>query len=82
MEILMQLLTAKVFKSGNSQAIRLPKEFRLNTEEIFIYKSGNNLIITPKMNTWTGFSEGLSGFSDDFNTANNLPTDIPRKGFE
>ncbi len=78
----MQLLTAKVFKSGNSQAIRLPKEFRLNTEEIFIYKSGNNLVITPKMNTWAGFSEGLSGFSDDFNIANNLPTDTPRKGFE
>lgn len=78
----MQLLTAKVFKSGNSQAIRLPKEFRLNTEEIFIYKSGNTLVIRPKMNTWDGFSEGLPGFSDDFNADNNLPTDTPRKAFD
>jgi antitoxin VapB len=78
----MQLLTAKVFKSGNSQAIRLPKEFRLNTDEIFIYKSGNNLVITPKMNTWDGFSEGLSGFSNDFDTDNNLPADTPRKEFD
>ena len=77
----MQLLTAKVFKSGNSQAIRLPKEFRLSTAEIFIYKSGNNLIITPKMNTWEGFSEGLTGFSKDFNIADDLPNDEPRKKF-
>ena len=82
MEGLMQLLTAKVFKSGNSQAIRLPKEFRLNTDEIFIYKSGNNLVITPKMNTWEGFCEGLTGFTDDFNAESNLPADTPRKAFE
>lgn len=78
----MQLLTAKVFKSGNSQAIRLPKEFRLSTTVVFIHKSGNNLVITPKMNTWVGFSEGLSGFSNDFTIDNILPDDVPRRGFD
>jgi antitoxin VapB len=35
--------TAKVFTSGNSQAIRLPKEFRLDTDEVFITRSGDSL---------------------------------------
>ena len=78
----MQILTAKVSKSGNSQAIRLPKEFRLKATEIFIYKSGNNLVITPKMTTWEGFSEGLTGFSRDLTIDDKLPADTPRKGFD
>ena len=80
--LIVHKLTAKVFNSGNSQAIRLPKEFRLNTTEIFIYRSGNNLVITPKMNSWEGFSEGLSGFSHDFTIDNKVPADLPRKGFD
>lgn len=78
----MELITAKVFQSGNSQAIRLPKQFRLDTKEIFIYKSGNHLVITPKMDSWIGFAEGFSGFSQDFSTATDLPADEKRKSFE
>ena len=37
----------KVFKSGNSQAIRIPKEFRLNTDKVKIISKGNALIIKP-----------------------------------
>ena len=37
----------KVFKSGNSQAIRIPKEFRLNTDKVKIILKGNTLIIEP-----------------------------------
>ncbi len=69
---------AKVFTSGNSQAIRLPKEFRLDVSEVFIYKSGDSLILTPRMDSWEGFIEGLSGFSDDFSIANGISTDVPR----
>jgi antitoxin VapB len=39
--------TAKLFMSGRSQAIRLPKEFRMDGSEVQIQKSGNTLIITP-----------------------------------
>jgi virulence-associated protein VagC len=38
---------AKVFKSGNSQAIRIPKDFRLETEKVKIISKGNSLIIQP-----------------------------------
>ena len=69
---------AKVFTSGNSQAIRLPREFRLDTTEVFITREGDSLILTPRMLTWEGFDEGLSGFSDDFSGARGTVDDPPR----
>ena len=78
----MQPTTAKVFTSGNSQAIRLPKEFRLDSDEVYIKKLGESLIITPSMNSWEGFIDGFSGFSDDFAVMDDLPNDTPRKAFE
>jgi antitoxin VapB len=78
----MSTATAKVFTSGNSQAIRLPKEFRLDTDEVFISRSGNSLILTPRMKSWDGFAEGLSGFGDDFEVTDELSDDIPRRPLE
>ena len=40
--------TAKVFKQGNSQAVRLPKEFRFKDDEIFIRKQGDTVLLIPK----------------------------------
>ena len=40
--------TAKIFRSGNSQAVRLPKEFRVVDGEVFIKKAGDNLVLIPK----------------------------------
>ena len=50
---------AKVFKSGNSQAIRLPKEYRLDVDSVQINKIGNLLILIPKDNPWANFIEGI-----------------------
>ena len=58
--------TAKVFKSGNSQAIRLPKEYRLNSDEIGIKKVGRSIVLFPKDNVYETFLEGINGFTDDF----------------
>lgn len=45
--------TAKVFKQGNSQAVRLPKEFRVAANELFIKRSGDSIVLTPKKaSTW------------------------------
>ena len=77
----MQTAIAKVFTSGNSQAIRLPKEFRLEASEVFIHKSGDSLILTPRMPTWDGFVEGLSGFTPDFSATGGLEADSPRTPF-
>jgi antitoxin VapB len=41
-------MMAKVFKNGRSQAIRLPKEYRVDCEEVYIEKVGHSLVIIPK----------------------------------
>jgi virulence-associated protein VagC len=54
---------AKVFKSGNSQAIRLPKEFRLKVSEVELIRQGNDILIRqPKCGGSRGCSSsGLNG---------------------
>ena len=58
--------TAKVFETGRSQAIRLPKEYRFTEKEVGIKKLGDIVLLFPKENTWDIFTSGLKSFSDDF----------------
>jgi antitoxin VapB len=60
------MATTKTFKTGNSQAVRIPKEFALPDGELLIEKIGGAIILLPKDDPWTLFEESLSGFSDDF----------------
>lgn len=60
------MMTAKVFENGRSQAVRLPKEYRFNDEEISINKIGDVVILMPKENKWSGFLNSLNLFSEDF----------------
>lgn len=57
---------AKIFKNGQSQAIRLPKEFRFKGESVYIKHFGNGVLLLPKDSTWSLLEESLSEFSDDF----------------
>ncbi|MGC2031769.1 MAG: AbrB/MazE/SpoVT family DNA-binding domain-containing protein [Steroidobacteraceae bacterium] len=55
--------TAKVFTQGNSQAVRLPKEFRVNADELFIEKSGDSIVLTPKGKArWKNLKAGMAMF--------------------
>ena len=58
--------TAKVFKSGNSQAVRIPKEFHLDDDEVEIRRRGNTLVLEPRKRSWSALLESLDKFSDDF----------------
>ena len=60
------MMTAKLFKNGRSQAVRLPKECRFNADEVAINKVGDIVILMPKENKWSGFLNSLDLFSDDF----------------
>ncbi len=60
------MMTAKVFENGRSQAVRLPKEYRFNDEEVAINKIGDIVILMPKENKWSGFLSSLNLFSEDF----------------
>ena len=68
------MFTTKIFKSGNSQAVRIPKEYQIEGNELFINKIGNSIIIFPKDDPWKTLKESLSDFSDDFfNDGRNQP---------
>ncbi len=60
------MATAKLFQNGRSQAVRLPKEFRLQGKEVKISKQGNKIILEPLDYSWEHWFSTLSEFSDDF----------------
>ena len=49
------MTTAKLFENGRSQAVRLPKEYRFNGDEVIINKVGNIVLLMPKDDEWAGF---------------------------
>ena len=73
------MTTAKVFRSGNSQAVRLPKEFHLDASEVYIRRVGGVLILLPKDDPWTCLEASLSMFSDDFMSKREQPHLEPRE---
>ena len=60
------MATGKVFITGRSQAVRLPKEFRFDTEEVVLNKIGDVLIMIPKDKAKDIFLSSLDEFTDDF----------------
>lgn len=62
----MERTTAKVFVSGRSQAVRIPKKFRFKTEEVFVEREGDNIILTPKPKSWSQYFAKGKRFSADF----------------
>ena len=60
------MMTAKVFENGRSQAVRLPKECRFNTDEVAVNRIGDIVLLMPKTNKWSSFMQAIYMFSDDF----------------
>ncbi|SHJ92811.1 antitoxin VapB [Desulfatibacillum alkenivorans DSM 16219] len=58
--------TAKLFKNGNSQAVRLPKEFQFEGEEVLIKKVGRNVVLSPRGDPWSSLVQSLDLFTEDF----------------
>lgn len=58
--------TAKLFWNGQSQAVRLPKDFRFEGDEVFIKRVGNAVVLLPHHDSWGALVESLDLFSDDF----------------
>ena len=66
--------TAKLFKNGSSQAVRLPKAFRFEGEKVFIRKEGDEVILSPYKDRTTLLIESLEMFTDDFHIEREQPT--------
>ena len=58
--------TAKIFTNGRSQAVRLPKEFRFDTSEVYIRRVGDEVVISAKKPIWGKFFQQKSSFGEDF----------------
>jgi antitoxin VapB len=65
--------TAKIFTNGQSQAVRLPKAYRLKGKETYITKIGDAIILLPKKEKWDLMFSSLDKFSDDFMSERNQP---------
>jgi antitoxin VapB len=65
--------TAKLFKNGQSQAVRLPKEFRMAGTEVYIKKQGEAIVLIPKENSWKPLFDSLNHFEKDFKLERNQP---------
>ncbi len=74
----------KVFKSGNSYAVRLPKEFRLNCDTVYIKREGNRIVLIPPDDKWDELFDKLREFKDitsEFMKERNQPLPQERELF-
>ncbi len=60
------MTTAKLFQNGQSQAVRLPKAFRLPGNEVYIKKVGNAIVLIPMDHPWDTLFASLTQFTADF----------------
>ncbi|MDA8335113.1 MAG: type II toxin-antitoxin system VapB family antitoxin [Peptococcaceae bacterium] len=58
--------TARLFKNGNCQAVRLPREFRFEGDEVLIRRMGKAVVLLPKEDPWDTLVSSLDMFSDDY----------------
>lgn len=58
--------TAKVFWSGRSQAVRLPKQYRFDTNEVRIRRHGDAVILEPVANDWAWLDALCGPVDEDF----------------
>ena len=72
--------TAKVFMTNRSQAVRLPKEYQFSTDEVFIRKEGEDVILSPRPQAWGPYLESAPAASSAFmNNVEDLPV-LEREG--
>ena len=74
--------TAKLFKNGESQAVRLPKEFRFAGDEVFIKRMGSAVVLLPKSKSWDTLIASLPKFSPDFMNERDQPAQQEREPLE
>lgn len=57
---------AKLFQSGRSQAVRLPKQFRFVGSEVFVKRVGKAVVLLPTDDAWDSLALSLDLFSEDY----------------
>ena len=70
--------TARIFENGRSQAVRLPKNFRFDVDEVVVQRIGKSVLLTPKDDVWMTFMDGINSFTEDC-FEDGRPEEIPTK---
>ena len=65
--------TAKIFQTGRSQAVRLPKEYRFNGKEVVIKRVGDGVLLMPIENPWQMLEAALDSFETGFKIERKQP---------
>lgn len=72
---------AKIFNNGRSQAVRLPKEYRLEGSEVYVKKIDDVVLLIPKDSAWMVHESGVNYFSKDYMPERNQPEPEKRDDF-
>jgi len=72
---------AKLFKSGRSQAVRLPKALRFEGEEVIAKRFGNGVLLLPAEAPWQLMQEALNEFEPDFEIQREQPEQQARENW-
>ena len=70
---------ASVFWTGRSQAVRLPKEFRFDTDSVFVHREGNSIILEPAREWPADYIGSFAGVPPDFQRPSQGEADKRRK---
>jgi len=75
------MLTAKVFQSGNSQAIRIPNEFRTDQKEFFLRRFGECLYLIPTTDPWYLLRNSIGQAAEESDIERDQPqlSDLPER---
>ena len=65
--------TARIFQSGRSQAVRLPKEYRLDGKEVIVRHFGNGVLLLPIDRSWATLELALREFESGFTLQREQP---------
>ena len=60
---------ARVFMNGRSQAVRLPKEFRFDTDRVLVRREGRDVVLSPLFKDWDDYFRNSTPLPDDFEAA-------------
>lgn len=58
--------TARLFRNGSNQVVRLPRDLEIDADEVLIRREGNSLVLTPKPRSWDDYFKGGRRLTEDF----------------
>jgi len=74
--------TAKLFMTGRSQAVRLPKEYRFKGKDVYVKKLDNIVLLIPKDDPWSSLISSVHEFTDDYLSKRTQPIHQDREPIE